>query len=42
MRRKRKVIRLSRKRSARRFRSAASRVHRRNLRKTISRGGYML
>lgn len=37
-----KSIRLSRKRSVRRFRNAAKRVHRRNLRKVISRGGYML
>lgn len=37
-----KTIRLSRKRSYKRFRNAAKRVHRRNLAKFIARGGYML
>lgn len=40
--RRHKSIRLSRRNSARRFRNAAKRVHKRNLRKVISRGGYML
>lgn len=40
--RRRKSIMLSRRKSAKRFRNAAKRVHSRNLRKVISRGGYML
>lgn len=40
--RKHRSIRLSRRKSSRRFRNAAKRVHRRNLRKVIARGGYML
>ncbi len=39
---RRKSYRLSKRKSARRFRNAAKRVHKRNLRKVISRGGYML
>lgn len=37
-----KSIRLSKRYSRQRFRNAAKRVHKRNLKKVIARGGYML
>lgn len=40
--RRHKSVRLSRRKSLKRFRNAAKRVHRRNLKKVIARGGYML
>lgn len=41
-RRLRRTRRLSRRSSRRRFRNAAKRVHPKNLRKVIARGGFML
>lgn len=38
----RKIKKLSKRYSQKRFRNSARRVHSRNLRKTIHRGGYML